>query len=270
MKKKPQKKFGMRIAGKGEYVGARSFDETLHDTLDLLQEIDRNVSGVEDVTLQWEIVEASVKSPLFIGLAAIPIATVDNSDRVVDVAIDGIESLDSSARVPSGFSPKAIQAVKRITDHFGNGVLKVSFSSPSRTITPSYRVAQNVARIINQPVAESGSSKSYSERGTVEGIAENLIGREHYFSLYDILSGKRIKCTFPESIREDVRAAWGKRVVVDGLIHYAADGTPERVAATMLTPKPDRSLLPQFKGKYINITGGIESSEYVRGMRDDD
>jgi len=270
MAKKRDKKFGLRIAGKGEYVDARAFDDTLRDTLDLLQELDSSVSGVSGGTMEWEVVEASVRSPLFIGLAATSRVIGDFSDNVVTTAIDGIESLEHSSRVPVGFTPKAIEAVQRITNHFKNGVLKITFSSPTRTVSPSHRVADNVAKIINPPQAPTAAPKSYTEHGSVEGRIENLIGTEHYFSLYDILSGKRVKCTFPENIREEVRAGWGKRVIVEEIINYDGDGKVERVAATSLILKPDRSLLPQFKGKYINITGGIESSEYVRGMRDDD
>lgn len=270
MAKKREKKFGMKIAGKGEYVGARSFDDTLRDTLDLLQELDRTVSGVAGGTVDWEIVEASVKSPLYIGLAATSQVIGDFSDNIVATAMDGIESLEHHARAPVGFTPKALEAVKRITDHYQNGVIKITFTSPTRTVSPSHRVAENVARIINPPPALEVAPKPYTEHGSVEGTVENLIGTEHYFSLYDVLSHKRIKCTFAESLREDVRAGWGKRVIVGGIISYDSDGKVDRVAAISLTVKPDRALLPQFKGKYINITGGVESSAYVRGMRDDD
>jgi len=270
MAKKRDKKFGLKIAGKGEYVGARSFDDTLRDTLDLLQEVDRNVSGVPDGAVDWEVVEASVKSPLFIGLAAKLNVVGDYSDRVVEATIDGIDSLERHARVPANFSPKALEAAKRITDHYENGVLKITLTSRSKTITPTRRVSENVERIINPPTAPDVPPKAYTEHGTVEGKIENLIGTEHYFSLYDAVSGKRLKCTFAETMREDVRAGWQKRVVVEGIIYYGGDGKAERVAATSLTIKPDRGLLPQFKGKYINITGGVESSAYVRGLRDDD
>ncbi|MBA3484451.1 MAG: DUF5131 family protein [Pirellulales bacterium] len=36
------------------------------------------------------------------------------------------------------------------------------------------------------------------------------------------------------------------------------------------TPRPRRGDLPQFKGQYVDITGGVESAAYVRGLRDDD
>ncbi len=270
MAKKSKKKFGLTVAGKGEYVDARSFDETLHDTLDLLREVDRGVSGLESGTTEWEVVEASVKSPLFIGLAARAIVVADYSDQIVDTTLRGIEMLGEQAAVPPGFSPKALAAAKRITDHYENGVLKIQFASATKTVVPMRSVSENVSRIINQAAAPTEPQKPYTEHGTVEGKIENLIGTEHYFSLYDVISGKRLKCTFAEVMREEVRTGWQKRVIVEGLIYYGGDGKAERVAATSLTIKPDRSLLPQFKGKYINITGGIESSTYVRGMRDDD
>lgn len=263
---------GMTIAGKGEYVGARSFEESFKDTLAVLQELDRSVSGVANGTIEWEIVGATVQSPLTLQLGAKSTVAADYGTQVVNAFLDGVEMLDRESQVPRHFTPTALDAMKRISDLFGNGVSRITYTTPSRRVTPSNRVGVHISQMTSLPkVVTVEPARSFSERGTVEGTVDSLIGHDQlYFSLYDALSGKRVRCDFHRNLSEDVRAAWQRRVVVDGLIYYGADGKIDVMRADSVKVKADRSRLPQFKGTYINITGGVESSEYVRGLRDDD
>jgi hypothetical protein len=129
-----------------------------------------------------------------------------------------------------------------------------------------------VAVLAQDPRIVKGESAlpDYFEHGQLDGTVENLISHNQlYFSLYDALSGARVRCNFTADLSEPIRAAWRKRVVVDGRIRFGGDGSPMEVKVDSVTPKEGRESLPQFKGIYIDITGGIESSQHVRELRDD-
>ncbi len=261
------------VSGKAEYLGVRSLQETLRDTLTVLCEVDRGVSSVEDGSLEWEIVNASTSSPLTIGFRSRPTVAVDYSEQVIEAYLDGLDSLNTTQAAPRYFTPVALKASKDLADHLGNGIAKVVFSTPQRRVDISTRMASNVSHLIEQPEAEATQPArgDHHETGALEGTVETLTSHgKFYFNLYDALTHERVRCTFDEVLSEQVRSAWRKRVTVEGRILYGADGRIKSIEVASIRLKPNRDSLPQFKDFGIDITGGIESSLYVRGLRDDD
>jgi hypothetical protein len=264
--------FTVTIAGKGENVDAFAFAETLRDALEALREVDESISTVDGGSIKWEIVDATLNSPLTVTLRSAPKVPADFSEPVLRAFLDGIEVIDKEGRAPASFPPSAISAIKRFADHYGNGIGKVTFATKQRRYSPSNRLVINATALtakVQPSVAEP--LPDYYEFGEVDGTVENLIGHnELYFSLYDALGGVRIKCTFRQDLSDLVRANWLKRIVASGRIKYSGEGKPKDMRVESIEPKPGRDALPQFKGVYINITGGIESSSYIRELRDDD
>ena len=119
-------------------------------------------------------------------------------------------------------------------------------------------------------VLQAPERRDHFEVGAIEGTIENLIGHnELYFSLYDVLTKERVRCNFDARLQEHVRAAWQSRVVVEGRIKHGPDGVPKSMEVSRIVERPSMEGLPQFKDFSVDITGGIESSEFVRGLRDD-
>jgi hypothetical protein len=259
------------IAGKGERVDALAFAETLRDALEALQLVDEGVSSVDGGSVSWEIVDATLNSPLTVTMSSTPTVAADFSEMVLDVFLDGMEAIDRDGHVPAAFPPPAIGALKRFADHLQNGIGKVTFATKQRRFSPSHRLAEKIHSLTKTGLQAVVDRPDYFEYGEIDGTVENLIAHNQlYFSLYDSLNGVRVRCNITPDLKETVASNWTKRVIVTGRIKYGPHGNPMEIKVESLAPKPGRESLPQFKGVYIDITGGVESSSFIRGLRDDD
>ncbi len=258
------------IAGKSANVGARWFADSLEDVLIVLNEIDVQLSAVEDGTVIWEIGEASTNSPLTITLVARPVVAANYGGMVVAAFFEGLESLDSDGEPAPCFTPRAINRLHDLNNHLESGALSITFATAANRFSPSRRFFDNVAMVAGKPAGSAEASGSvYYEIGELEGKVETLVGHNgNYFNLYDVLSGERIHCDFSVELQEQVRAAWQKRVIVGGRIQFTPDGKPRSMCVASIALKPPIETLPQFKDFGIDITGGIAPGDYVRDLRD--
>ena len=87
------------------------------------------------------------------------------------------------------------------------------------------------------------------------------------------MTGKKTACYFHgEAIEEKVRAGWKHRVVVIGQLQTdKTTGDAEEMRVEDIRILGTRSELPQIDDLLgFDITGGMDSADYVRGLRDDD
>ena len=272
MPTRPTGNFSFTLAGIGEYVNARAFAEAMRDALDALAAVDQDLSRIDGGSIEWQVVEASTNSPLTMTMRSVPTGSVDYSQPVLDAFMDGIAEIDTLGTIPKNFPPAAVKAIKRFVDACAQ-TSKATFATLTQRYSPSQRFAKNISKLLESPriVSATAERPDYVEEGILDGMVENLIGHQSlYFSLYEALNKERIKCFFSAELSELVRSAWMKRVAVEGRIRYSAEGTARDMRATSIRVKPGVGELPQFKGNFINITGGVESSRFVRGLRDDD
>lgn len=270
MPSKPTPDLSVTIAGRGEYVDARSFIETVTDAIDAIEQIDTKLSSVDAGSIKWEVINATVNSPVVLEFHGAPQVVGDFTEPVVETFVGGMEQIDRTGKVPKNFPPEAVNAIARLAHRSDNGISKITFKTKTREYSPSPRLAKRLDAILKTDVQQAATPSEFVENGNLDGIVENLFGRELHFTLYESLSNSRVRCDFPAELSEDARVVWKKRAVVDGLIRYSVDGKPLKMTVTAISLKPSRDTLPQFKGVYLDITGGVESSAYVRGLRDDD
>ena len=93
-------------------------------------------------------------------------------------------------------------------------------------------------------------------------------GDHDLFVLRDSLKAVDVQCAFNADLEEEVRAAWKKRVRAFGKIRYTAEGIPREIEVDSIEVLKSAEQLPQFKDFSIDITGGIDSVDYIRSMRD--
>lgn len=100
--------------------------------------------------------------------------------------------------------------------------------------------------------------------GTLHGI---LTQDGDDFVLIDRLTGRQTRCSFDGGMKRRAPNWISRRVEVYGTI--AADR--RSIRATSIYVMRERHKLPQIEDLHgIDITGGVEASEYVRGLRDED
>ena len=115
------------------------------------------------------------------------------------------------------------------------------------------------------------SDSNYAEYGQIDGFLDLISYRDGpYFGIKEHVTGRRIRCTFPDSLFDDVKAALGQRVVLEGTINFRRDGTPISVRDIKHFFRRPREARPlsDLIGSLPNFTEGVPAGEYVRRIRD--
>ena len=108
--------------------------------------------------------------------------------------------------------------------------------------------------------------------GSVEGRLEAInVHGTRTFTVWDRVTGADVRCTFPKdsSWTARIKSLVECRVLVVGTVHYLRDGQPYAITelTDILDRTPDPSLPKATFGSIPNLTGGVDSVEYVHRIR---
>ena len=262
----------LQVGGPGKPVDADAFVSIFQHTIAALKAIDRGFSTYGGETIQWEIVDAGSNSPIYAtiqGRGPSPACTRDTGERCEhscfgDCPVESGQCV--SDRLWKG------QSQVRGEDRFG----RQAASPEAHLFDP--RVETRITRVVavnaNQArrALEMGKSRLV-EHGTIEGRLRDL--SESYshdkLGIVDRLTGEVTQCYLrDESLEPAVLKGWKHRVAVTGDITVdRQSGRPVRVMVDDIRILRDRGDLPQIEHlRGIDITNGMEPSEYIRGLRD--
>lgn len=206
------------VTGSDEDIDVSSFQKVLEFSTRILKEIDVNISKKANGTLVWHISEISKTSPLVLKLYGQPKDQIDFSEDVIRAYVKGISVMNRSAAFPPHFTTEALDCAKKLVSLMNTAISKLSYwQNNEEPVTPTQHLAANVDEILG--------SKVHYEYTTVEGRIEaaSIHGAPN-FSVYDPLTGERIKCIYPEEkILQEVRLA--KRAA-----HFSWPRTAQRTA----------------------------------------
>jgi hypothetical protein len=264
------------LDGVGGEIDADAFLALLADTIGTLKQINAEVSEFGTANISWRIVGAGMSSPLFATLRGQQ-ESMDETPyvgRVIGAFVDGVNSLETVDTCPKYFNKKSLRLTNEMARAFALGVRRIEFSVNGTTAAVTKKTAENAATaILKLEHEESRRAGRYIEYGTIEGHLSDLSelsGRDKLV-IIDALTRYKTPCYFrAQGIEMTARYAWKKRVAVTGEITVdRSTGLPVEVRVEEITILRERDELPQIENLYgLNITGGIESSEYVRGLRD--
>lgn len=240
MKKSKQAKNTITLEISGPKITAEKFSHSVKTFFELIEDVAAEVTGKRKA-IEWII---SVK-PGSIGLCAtaepvnVPARDVTKTVRTIE---KGIEAVSKRSKRPQYFSDNALEKLFHLGNIVGlgdKGISQMLVQTNGRSNELSPASVAFISDILKTP------TMAY---GTIEGdlLALNVRGRLK-FSVYEILSGKEVRCFFEDDIFNDVIAAIRKRVSVYGLIRYRRGGVPASVEIKELTVFPEQSELPQFK-----------------------
>lgn len=252
----------IKVEGADERIALSSLLRVLRETLDILRTVDEQISEEKRHTLKWEITNVSLNSPFTMTIVGRPV-TENYSEGVATAYLDGMASLESGATTPRHFNDDAITRAKSLVAARNNGVASVVYSSPGhKPVEPTQRVAANADAIFK--------IEYRYEHGSLSGMLKAIdIHGRFVFAIYDILTGRRTRCHFTEELFEEAQASLRHRVIVSGRIRYNRQGHAISMRADKLYRMRPAERLPQFRaGEEIDITGGMDSVEFIRRMRD--
>jgi len=253
-------------------VDADAFVDIFRNTIAALKAIDRGFSSHGSETIQWELFGAGSNSPIYAMIRGQDRLSHDrrSGQKIADVFVAGIEQLGRDSACPAGFGKDSLLYVQRIVSAAKvHGVRPVYF-----TVAREVRITRMVAVNANRARRAIEMCKSrVVERGTIEGRLRDL-SESHSrdkIGILDRLTGEVTRCYLrDESLESKALQGWKHRVAVTGQITVdRQSGRPVQVEVDEIRILPDRSDLPQIEDLHgIDITDGVEPSEYIRRLRD--
>jgi hypothetical protein len=180
--------------------------------------------------------------------------------EILDKYIEGMASLDATKRIPEDFTPDMMRSMKTMVSVLNKDASRVAFSANGEFVKPTQRVAAHVDAAL-RPIEEEGIYEGRLEMISVHGAWS--------FNIYDEVTGEKIPCHFAENLLPTTRDALRHRVAVKGTARRTRSGAMISVrvdSVERLREEAKLTLLDLRRG--VDITGGVESSEYVRGLRD--
>ena len=252
----------IEVTGRTEFIPVASFLNVVTGTLAILKELDDEMRRGRK-PIRWRISEVHLHSPLSLTIDSDSAEDVGGSRDILRGYMEGFRKIDESAEdIPSYFTETSLEAAKKLVSVLDDEIAKVSFFVPGdKPVTPTQHVAANVDRLISRRELMG------SFEGTIEMIS---IHGGLTFNIYHVLTGDRIACSFPEKMLEDVKSSLGERVIVFGKACYRGR-KPVSVKVEQIKHMRPSDELPQFKDlEGVDITGGMDPTEYVRRLRDAD
>jgi hypothetical protein len=247
----------------GEDLDLGAFSGVTNDFRTVLQEVEASLTN-EPPKAAWRVEDTSgfraVASPNGVSEATL--------QRVIERAYDGFKRVDQAngrpVNWPAEISIRARRAIRRVFKHLD----KIeSLTIQGEGIEPLTLVRSDTEQ------APEPARPSYYEVSQLDGRLDLISVRSRLlFVIEEHVTGVRVPCRFPDHMTEEIKAALGARVVVEGLIRYNADGVPtsmSNVTDLFVRPKPLKTL-EELVGSAPDFTGGIDPVEYIRTMRDQD
>ena len=175
----------------------------------------------------------------------------------------GVGSISTGVAVgpPAYFSEREMEDLVRLKRSvISRGVKRIEIGSgeyPKAAVTAS--IESKIKAILRDEVSAQGSLE-----GELDAIS---VRRAPTFTIWERTTGRAVRCFFGEEQLETVRSLLHSRVHVAGRVNYFRDGKPRSVSGiTELVAVPAFSRIParDFWNSVPNLTGGIESVEYLR------
>jgi hypothetical protein len=186
----------------------------------------------------------------------------------------GVRHLDANDSPPPHFNEAALHYTAALIRSFAKGVTGIEFSSNGDRAFATKAVAANAQIAARRmELIRAKQSGQYEEYGSIEGHLKELSeqsGRDRLV-IVDALTGKPTRCYIRKrELEKQAGCAWKQRVAVTGnILTDRFTGEAVRVEVDEIRILRDQSSLPQIDDLFgIDITGGVEPADYIRGLRD--
>jgi hypothetical protein len=246
-------------------ISVRAFLTALHSELSILADLDAPISGEAKGSLDWVVTDLQIGSLLVEVGSRSRYDDRNSGPEVAKRFVNGLGQLETEGSTPPYFSDITLRSAKKMLGLIGrNGATGLEVSThPDEIITLSPRAAMNIDELL---------PSRYTSLGSIEGKLEMIsIHGPSRFLVYHARTHKAVNCKFDQARWLDkVKDALGHRVNVSGTVHYNSRGEPMRVDITDIRRLRIEEELPtvaELAGSDPNFTGGLDTSEHLRGLR---
>ncbi len=266
--KMPKQSLTISMTPRDGALPVSSLVRAIQQTVGGLRAVDKAASESGHPALDWCVEKASMKSPFTMTIAGVP---RNGKGAVPDAArpfLVGLRAINSGAQRPPGFTNEALTYAKGLVGVLADGVSELRLSSGRHTVRLTHHVAANVDSVL-------GIRREYYVMTELDGRLESISvhGQAPDFCIYDPITNQPIRCIFsPDDIGRAADLIKARaRVRVSGRAKYNRKDQPISVEVQEFVTLREQGDLPQIRDLHkacIDITGGQDSVEYVRGIRD--
>ena len=264
-----RKTLTIRLTGKDD-ITTESLIEAVQDAVLILRNIEGNMAEEGRPASRWRVEKVSLSSPLQMTISEIPPKGYAPIDPVQPF-VRGMRSVNAAAETPPYFTEQALRLSKRLVALLNNGLSRIEFLTPGEPgAEPTQHLAANVDKILGR------APGFYYDDTELEGRLETLSVHDRpEFWIYDPITDCGTRCEFKTEDLDTVAELVKKRarVRVRGKVKFNREHRALSVEVAKFDQLRSQDQLPQIRDLHrarINITGGKNSVEYVRGLRDDD
>lgn len=245
---------------------ASSLWHAVQATVDALERLDRAISQTRRANNKWIICEISMKSPLRLTLTGIKAFEDAKTVDPVKAFMSGYRQVEEGER-PLYFDDAILGDITKIAGLINNGTRSISYAVPNEgEVLPTPKIVNTIAKI------RQNTLKEYESLTELEGKLETINVHEKLeFFIYDRLTDNAIRCFFRPDHVEEVGRLLRQRVRVKGYVKFTANHEPKSVHVQSFKALPNIEKIPGIRDIHetgLSITGGQDSVEYIRGMRD--
>lgn len=239
----------------GGDVPLGSFAETLERLNMLLEALSEQVGAGE---VRWVI------DDLAVGSATATVRGVGEDTEGVRRATAAFavvgEALQQSAPIPYG--PRVVRAAQDLTRAIDEQTPFIILAT-----------GQGEAYLTERAAGQSGGPDRMVALGSLTGVIQTLSRTRGFkFVVHDESSGRNVECRFREDQSEDMRAIWGKRARVQGLVtRDARTGVPLFVSEVeRVTPTPENhpGAFVRARGVFAESRNEEPAAATIRRIRD--
>jgi len=217
----------------------------------------------------FKIVELRQNSPAQIVLEAVPSKIEDGpkTQVLVDKFFFSLSEIDKG-NFPEGFTYETFYAYKDLTSlREKKRLTEVVISRNGDNPSYLHDFSRNIEKIMGSDEFEFGA---YT--GMLEAIN---IHNQNVFYIYPASHLPKLKCNFPNNLKNEAISAIGKYVTIYGnkkLKPNISAAVPYEMYVQEIEVHPDEDILPtlrELKGLSPNIINGTKSEHFIRGVRNE-
>lgn len=246
---------------------------TLVDSIAKLQKLVRDVDLAVTRERQgrpWVVTGLQSSIPT---ISIAPAINGTDSVAAVKAGIRILTAAEEPRNPPLYFSEDALDDLMGMRSLFTRRkyrVSKIVLKDSPDTSTAIATIQQDVKQKVER-VTRGGYSLLGSLEGTLE--AANLRNKPPTFTIWERVTGRPIRCSFNEEQWLDAVSNFLKRrarVLVEGKVMYFRHGIPRYISGlrNIRDTAPDESLPKGDFGSIPDFTGGQDSVDYVRSLRE--
>jgi len=242
--KASETKASLAIKVDGTHIPLDKLRRLLDSFMETLNEIDKETSNDNGLTVFWDICSLTYNSPLLLEVEATPNAESVSLERpinVINTFRDGMRALQQSQSYPNGFSEKALKSARKITEVINpNDVAEITF------IGNGWQTQINANLITNLEKHLTDTYDTYKSYGSVEGklISISLVNRKK-FGVKTNLQSSTVDCYFKEDdLFEKARKYLGERVYVYGVVRKKDNGEKINITVQEIERLPNAEDIP--------------------------